>query len=172
MTTHVQVSAEAEGSPDTGHRRRRRGAALIAASTAVAVVAVASVGYAFWLASGSGSGAAKATTALPLGVVAGTVPASAHLYPGATGDVVFSVTNLNPYNVQVTAASLSSVTGVAGCLAGHFTLNPGTVAPVTINVSSTGTVTVTGGITMNLTAPDACQGVTVAVSGTVSGTQV
>jgi hypothetical protein len=172
MTTHVQVSADAAEGITDGDRRRRRRAALIAAGAAIAVGVTGGIGYAVWLASGSGPGAAQATSAQALSVVAGTVPASAHLYPGATRDVVFDVTNPNPYNVQVTSATLSTVTGVGGCPAGEFTVNPGSVTPVTINASSTQTVTVTGGLTMKLSAPDGCQGVTVTVSGTVSGTQV
>jgi hypothetical protein len=50
--------------------------------------------YALWSANGTGTGAARATSATSLTVTAGS--ASADLYPGAAGNVVFSVTNPNP----------------------------------------------------------------------------
>jgi hypothetical protein len=174
MTTDVLAPAEGvEGGQRGRHRRGRRRGAIVAVYTAAALVATGGIGYAFWSASGSGPGAAKATTATALTVVAGT--ADPQLYPGATGDVFFSVTNPNLYNVEVNAATASSVTGTSddtNCPATNFTLNAGSVTAVTINAGLTGTVKVTNGITMVSTAPNACQGVTVTVSGSVSGTQV
>jgi hypothetical protein len=95
------------------------------------------------------------------------------LYPGATGDVVYRVTNTNSVPVRVDA-TLSRVTGTdsAGCPARHFTVKSGGVTPVTIPAGQTATVTVIGGVTMDLDAPDACQGVTVTVPGKVFGTTI
>jgi hypothetical protein len=173
--------------PGHGHRRsgRRAHAApcswLIAAhrpSRAVVLVATtallpvgAGVAYGLWSASGSGDGSAMAQTAQALMVTAGS--ASAQLYPGASGDVVFEVTNPNDYAVTVDSGSLTSVTGPTGCGAEYFSLPLGAVpvAATAIAAGATATVTVVDGITMLSTAPDACQGVTVTVSGTLSGSQ-
>jgi hypothetical protein len=174
MTTDVLATAEGvEDSRRGRHRRGRRRKAVVAVYTAAALIATGGVGYAVWSASGSGPGAAAAISAQPLVVVAGTT--TPDLYPGATGDVFFSVTNPNPYNVEVDAATLSSIDGTSddpNCPGTNFTLNGGSVTAVTINAEQTAAVTVTGGITMETTAPDACQGVTVDVFGSVSGTQV
>lgn len=131
----------------------------------------AGVGYALWSASGTGPGSSKAITAQDLTVSGGS--ATAQLYPGASGNVVFSVTNPNPYAVDVTAATLDSISAVTGigCAATDFTLNGGTVTATSISANATATVVVSAGITMKTTAPDGCQGVTVTVTGTVTGTQ-
>jgi hypothetical protein len=172
MTTHVLPAAVA-GERGSRGRRRRRAGVVIAAYTAVAVVAAAGVGYALWTASGTGSGEAKAKSAVALTVSAGT--ASAQLYPGASGDVVFSLTNPNPYNVSLTGwsgATVTSTSDTVGCPASNFTINAGSITPTTITGSNgTGTVTVTNGITMVSAAPNACQGVTVTVNATLTGIQ-
>lgn len=134
----------------------------------------AGVGYALWTASGNGNGEARSRSAIALTVAAGT--ASAQLYPGSTGDVVFTVTNPNPYRVSVTAWSGASVTGTSdsvNCPASNFSLNSGSFGAATIDGGgASATVTVTGGITMNSAAGNGCQGVTVTVNGTVTGSQV
>jgi hypothetical protein len=174
MTTYVLPAAQAAEGGQRGRHRRRRRRAVVAVYTAAAVVATGGIGYAMWTASGSGPGQAKAVTKQALTVVAGS--ASAQLYPGGTGDVVFSVTNPNPYNVSVNAWSggaVSSTSDTTNCPATNFTLNAGTITATTVNGGNgTGTVTVANGITMVSAAPDACQSVTVTVNATLTGTQV
>jgi hypothetical protein len=152
----------------TGHCPSR--AVVLVATTALLPLG-AGVAYGLWSASGSGDGAGKAQTAQALTVTAGT--ARAQLYPGATGDAVFDVTNPNAYAVTVDSGTLSSVTATsdAGCGVDQFSLSAGTVASTAIAAGASATVTVAGALTMASTAPDACQGVTVTVSGTLSGTQ-
>jgi hypothetical protein len=173
VTSHIMAAAESAQGGDAGRHRRhgRRRTAIVAACSAVAIGVPAVLGHAGWWVSGPGDGDAQARTAQTLIVVAGG--ASAQLYPGATGDVVFSVYNPNAYDVEIDAASLLGVTGTSdgGCPTSEFTLNVGSVTAVTIDAGQTGPVTVTGGVTMTSTAPDGCQGVTVTVSGTVSGGQ-
>jgi hypothetical protein len=120
---------------------------------------------------GFASGGHDERGAQALAVAPGT--ASGQLYPGATGDVVFRVTNTTRGPVRVDTATLSRVSGTtgAGCLASHFTVNSGRVTPVVIRAEETRTVTVTGGITMDFDAPDACQGVTVTVPGKLVGSR-
>jgi hypothetical protein len=148
--------------------RKKRVIGLFAWTLALVLPAGIGVGYAGWGSSGTGSGEAKATTAVSLTVAPGA--ASSQLYPGATGDVKFSVTNPNTYPVTVTGWTAASVTGTdkAGCTAAHFTLNTGTIAAPGVAAGATSTVTVTGGIAMTAAAPDACQGAAVTVNATLS----
>jgi hypothetical protein len=163
----MTIDAQVDAAEQVDSRRRRR--AALAAWTA-ALLVPAGVGYALWTASGTGDGSAKALNALPLTVGAGT--AAADLYPGATGAVRFSVTNPNPYAVTITSGTGSAITAVSGsCAATDFTLGTGSVASTTIAAGATGTVVLTGALTMKASAPDACQGVTVTVTATLSGTQ-
>jgi hypothetical protein len=119
---------------------------------------------------GAGSGGQEGGGGLAVAPAA----VSAQLYPGATGDVVFAVTNTNPVPVRVEAATLSgvTVTNGTGCSPSHFSSNSGDVTPVTIDAGETAPVTVPAGIRMDLDAPNACQGVTVTVRGTVFGSSI
>ena len=153
---------------NTDGRRARRRTAIVAWGATLALPAAAA--FALWSAQGTGGGEAEARNAVALQVAAGN--ASAQLYPGGTGDVVFSVTNPNPYAVRVTGPTLSTVTGTAGCDVTNFTVNTPTVVATNVPAGGTAVVTATGGLTMKTTALDACQGVVVAVTGTLSGSQV
>ena len=146
-----------------------RAAAVIGAAGLLSLTA--GIAYGLWSASGTGPGAARAQTAQALAVSAGT--AGAQLFPGSTGDVIFSVSNPNSYAVRVEAATMSAVTGTSSgsCGADQFTLSSGTVTPTTIPPGGAADVTVAGAIGMVLSAPDACQGVTVSVTGTLTGSQ-
>jgi hypothetical protein len=139
----------------------------------VALTLPAGAAVALWSVSGSGQGTARGTTAVALTVTAGTAPAD--LFPGAAGDVVFSVTNPNPFPVTLTSGtvtSISQITGAAGtCQATDFTLGSGSMSGASIAAGGTSTLTLTGAITMASTAGDGCQGAVVSVSGTVSGIQ-
>jgi hypothetical protein len=150
---------------------KRRTAMFIAGAVAIAVPAGGMSAYAGWSTSGVGVGEAKATSAVPLAISAGT--ATNQLYPGAAGDVQFKVKNTNAYPVNVTGWSGGAVasTDKAGCAVTDFTVNPGSVALTPIAPGATVTVTVVGGVTMNGNAPDACQGVGVNVSATLSAAQ-
>lgn len=155
--------------PDPG--RRRRVTAVAAWTTALLLPA--GVGLAVWSASGSGPGSAEARTAQALVVTAGTPVAD--LYPGATGSVHLSVANPNPYPVTITGGSVTAVTGVTGaagtCSPSDFSVGSGTVASTGVPASGSANVTVTGALTMRTTAGDGCQGATVAVTATVTGSQ-
>ena len=143
------------------------------AAWTVTLVLPATAAVALWTASGTGDGASRALTASNLQVSAGSV--SADLYPGAVGVVSFSVTNPNAYPVTVNAGSASSISSVSGsagsCTSANFTLGTGVVAPVTIAAGATSTVVMTGALTMKATAGDGCQGATLAVTATLTGTQ-
>jgi hypothetical protein len=133
----------------------------------------ATAALAVWSATGTGDGASRALTAVDLQVSAGSP--TPDMYPGATGAIVFSVTNPNPYPVTVTGGSVSSIAGLSGaagtCSSSDFTLGAGTVASTAIASGATQTVTMTDALTMKATAGNGCQGVTVTVHGTLTGTQ-
>lgn len=157
----------APASPATADRRHRRRTALVA--WVVALALPAGTAFALWTVGGTGNGQAKATTSQNLTVAAGT--ASAQLYPGAAGDVVFRVTNPNAFAVKVTGISLGAVAGSGTCGASNFTTAAGTVAPVTVAAGQSADVTVVGGLGMVTAAGNECQGVTVTVAGTVTAAQ-
>ncbi len=160
-------------SPGARHSNRRRArahrrTALVAWTLALGVPAAAAA--ALWTVGGSGDGQARALTAQNLVVTPGT--ASAQLFPGGVGDIVYTVSNPNPFPVRVTGVNLGAVTGQGTCIASNFTTSPGTVAPVTIPAGTSGTVTVTGGVVMTLAAGDNCQGVSITVAGSLVASQV
>lgn len=146
---------------------------ILAALTAVAIVVGGGVAYATWTASGVGSGAAKAATSTALTVSAGTT--TADLYPGFTqGDVFMTVSNPNPYPVNITSLTPGAITTSApGCLATNITVATptGLAIPVAANATNVA-VTVPNIVTMIAAAPDACQGVTFTIAVTLAGTQV
>lgn len=146
---------------------------IFAVLTAVAIVVGGGVAYASWTATGAGSGAAKATTSAALTVSAGTT--TADLYPGFTqGDVFMTVTNPNPFPVNITSLTPGAITTSApGCVASNITVATptGLSIPVAANATNVA-VTVPNIVTMILAAPDACQGVTFTIAVTLTGTQV
>lgn len=148
-------------------RHRRRVAVL---AWTLALLMPAGVGLALWTASGSGSGAAKARSALDLVVTSGA--AVGDLYPGASGKVYLSVENPNPYAVTLTGGSVTAISAVSGsCTTADFTLGSGTVPSTAIAAGATAGVVLDAALTMKSTAGNGCQGVTVTVDATVTGTQ-
>ncbi|SFP13435.1 hypothetical protein SAMN05660464_2166 [Geodermatophilus dictyosporus] len=161
-------------------RRRRVGVVLLG----TAVLLGSGVATATWLASGTGSGAARAATVSDL-VVSPGVPAGT-LYPkpsggygaATTGTVVATVSNPNAFAVDLTTATLGTVTATP--LSGR-TCASGTVVPaqpsvplspaVRVPAGASGVqVTVPGALEMLPTAEDGCQGASFSVVLTLSGT--
>lgn len=121
-----------------GLRTRRRATTVTAGVLALAV-AGSGIAYAVWTVTGSGTASARAGTALPPSVTAvvGTSFTSGFLYPGGTGDLKVSVTNPNPYPVQVT-----DVLPVAGAVTG----SGGIGSCTTTGVSFAGRTLTTGNV--------------------------
>jgi hypothetical protein len=150
-------------------------------SAFLAVASIAGIAFAVWTATGTGSGNAKALTAATVTVDA--VTGTADLYPGGpAGNVSFTLTNTNPYAVSfdtVTAASVSSVSGGIGgsppCATTDLTVAtlPLTgFTPVTVGANTTSaTQSISGVISMDSEAPNACQGAVFTVSLTLTGSQ-
>ena len=151
----------------------------IASGVAVASFAAGTgIAYAVWTASGSGSGAGRALVAQALTVNPVTPgPAAAALYPGGpAGWVYLTITNPNPYAVQVTHLAWGTPTSTdpADCPSANISVDAS--APTSINVTVaangvSGALQVFNVLDLAHTAPDGCQGVIFNVPLTVSGTQ-
>ncbi|MGX5657573.1 hypothetical protein ACWKWC_22570 [Geodermatophilus nigrescens] len=165
-------------------RRRRASRRLGVVALVVLLLIGGGVATASWLATGTGAGQAAATTVQNL--VVSTAAPTATLYPKpvggysnpATGTVVATVDNPNPFPVNLTAASIGTVTVTPQpgktCAASYVvatapttrTLSPAVLVPA----NATGVqITVPGALEMSSTAEDGCQGATFRASLTVSG---
>jgi hypothetical protein len=158
----------------------RKSRARAAMGVFLSFALVGGVAFALWTSSGNGSGDAKAITAVTVTVNA--VTGSADLYPGGPAGVVsFTLTNSNPYAItfdKLTVASVTTVSGGIGgspaCATTDLTVStlPITGLSVTVGANTTSaTRTIAGVVSMNSSAPDACQGAVFAVSLTLTGSQ-
>lgn len=143
------------------------------------------VAWAAWTASGTGSAGAQAVVPVTLTVTGGTPTATLYPLPGvgsypvvtpAVGTVWFSTTNPNPYPVAFTQATFGAVTvtPAAGrtCASANVTVPVATRA-LSLTVAPGQTVTgvaVPSVLSMLTTAPDGCQGASVTVAVTLTGT--
>lgn len=148
----------------------------IVGTTALLLVLLvgASVAWALWTRDENGNaGGASRSMTFTVTADAGT----ADLYPSssATGSVKFTVTNPNPFVIEVTGVTGNgSVTpdDAVACPANNVTIE--TVTGLSgANYQATGSggqkaITVTGVLKMATTAPDGCQGRTFTVPLTVS----
>jgi hypothetical protein len=154
---------------------------ILTASVAVSVLLVAGVAFALWTAVGTGSGRARATTAVNATVNPVNCtpePACIDLYPGYTGgDLYFTITNTNPYQVTFTDMTAGTVTvdaaHAAACPASSITVqSPVTglslVAPAN---STTAQLSINNVVTMIAAAPNGCQGASFDVQLTLTGAQ-
>ena len=150
----------------------------------IALVGGGAYGATNWIvglnAGSSGEGQAATVNNLTISAVAS--PAATNLlYPGATGDVVLTITNPNVFPVTITGVDLptsttyatgfsaSNLTGtIAGCASGtsdvlwnYSTVTSGSAhtltSPLTVGGGSTLTVTLTNDASMTSAAPAACE---------------
>lgn len=162
-------------------RWTRRVAAL---GTAIGITAVGGVAYAFWTTAGTGAATAQARSFTALTVSAGTAPAG-QLYPGLTadgstvgGDLVLSVTNSNPFPVQITGvqagtgaitvtnalgganSTCAASTGVSIITKSSPTVVYQTGTSVPANQATAFTVTIKNVVSMSTASVTECQGAT------------
>lgn len=157
-------------------RLRRRRPLVMVVVGLITFVSTAGVAVALWSATGSGNGGAKALTAQALTITAAGAP-TADLFPGASGDLQFTVTNPNPYPISLTDVDYGAVTSSdqANCPAANLTTaaDGSLAAPIALNANAVNTpATIADAITLDVNAPDGCQGVTFTVAITLTGTQV
>src|SRR5881409_3544340 len=89
---------------------------LIAISVLVIAGSIIGVAIAAWTTGGSGSGQAAAGSAASMTISAGTPSSS--LYPTTSADVAATISNPNPYKVNVSSVSLGAISvdaGHSGC---------------------------------------------------------
>jgi hypothetical protein len=154
---------------------------IMLGSAAMAVLVSAGVVFALWSAQGSGSGRAQATTAVSATVTpvdCSATPGCIDLYPGFTeGDVYFTITNPNPYEITFTGMTAGAITvdagHAAGCPASSITVDSpvsglSLVAPAS---STTAELSIDDVVTMILAAPDGCQGASFDIALTLTGAQ-
>jgi hypothetical protein len=153
----------------------RKGAVTAALAIGSLIIGMA---FATWTQTGSGSATAKAASGTNSAVTTDAAAAVADLYPGFTGgDLYFKIDNPNPYPVRFTTLTPGTVTS------GDPTNCPNSPAKVTA-VSKTGLTidvpantttpiskSVADAVTMDVTAPDGCKGVTFTIAVTLSGSQ-
>ena len=151
-------------------RRKKIGA--IAAFTAL--TAGGGVAWGLWSANGTGSGRTTALTAVSVTVTAAAGPAS--LYPGATdGDITFTLTNPNPYPVQLTTMTPGAITSSNAGACPVTNVSVAGATGLAINVAggaTSATQTISNVVSMIAAAPDGCQGVQFTIALTLSGAQV
>ncbi len=145
-------------------RARRFRWHLVAALAAFALLLVAQggVAYAYFSTTATASGAGA--VAAPVGLSVQAATSTGTLYPGTTGTVAFTVTNPNPFAVEVTAVTAASVSSssTATCPATDVTVaeaTPLTFPPFTIPARTTsGTESLGDLVRLAADAPSACQG--------------
>ena len=164
-----------------------RRARIIAAAVGTVLAGSAAFAASNWVVglNGGSSGQARSVAISNLTITATSSPSPASLlYPGATGDVVITVANPNPFPVTITGFDLPSnatyatgysnsalTTPQAGCSAATpsgvtWSFAAGTtsthVLTSAVTVAATGaadnplTVTLTGAASMSTSAPSAC----------------
>jgi hypothetical protein len=136
-------------------------------------VSAAGTAYALWSSTGTGSGRAATLSAQTVTVTA--VTGTADLYPGATGQLSFTLTNPNPYPVTFTAMTPGTVTSSnpAQCPSSNLTVGTfasGLSLTVAANATSA-TLSIPAAATLALSAPDGCQNKTFDVVLTLTGSQ-
>jgi hypothetical protein len=170
-TNEGRSNAGTEGTTARTTQGRRRKIAAVAAFAAVA--AGGGAAWALWSAGGSGSGQASALTAQSITVTAAAGPAT--LYPGATdGDVTFTLTNPNPYPVELASMTAGAITtSNPACASSNITVAPAAGLALAVGPNATsGVQTIADVVSMSAAAPDACQGVTFTIALTLTGSQV
>jgi hypothetical protein len=146
-------------------RGLQRRTLIVVATGAIAAVGLGG-GAAFGYFTSTGTGSAQATVANgdQNVTIATNATAGASLLPGGTGDLVISATNPNPSPVQITALSIS---GVTGCSDPQVSLvSPSnSYLPVTIPAhASSQHIDIAGALQMTTSSSNDCQGKTLTVN--------
>lgn len=129
---------------------------VAAIGVACGTVLAAGVAFAAWTSTGTGNGTGSAREAVDS--VIATVTPAALLYPGIDSSLIVSITNPNPYPVQVTSIEASSsMLTAGGCAAGtvYTDLKDDTEAAT---IAPSGIQNYTLRVRMLGDAQDVCQG--------------
>jgi hypothetical protein len=145
-------------------RKISKRAAIIGAVTALAIGG--GVAWAAWSITGTATATASSLEAQEV-VVTGT---AVGLYPGGSVDMVLEYDNPNPFDVDITSATITSITSSEpGCAVTNLQFAP-TIFPFHLN-DGTGTVTLSLGVSMPIGAPNECQGAEFDLTANLVGSQ-
>ncbi len=168
------TGADTAGSAPPARRRRRvAGWVAVAVVVAVGLVAAARV-YAYATGSGVGVGAVQVDPSQPLTIAPGT--AVDPLFPGASANVVATISNPNAVAVHVPALGIDATQGSAGGFGAdpaHAACNLDSLRfdgpqtdggqPFVVPPKGSLEVDLADAVSMDATAADACQGATLTV---------
>jgi len=103
-------------------------------------------------------------------------PACVDLYPGfVEGDVYFTITNANPYEITFTDMTAGNITVDADhaddCPATSITVESPVTGLSLVAPATSGQLSIDDVVTMILAAPDDCQGASFDIELTLTGTQ-
>lgn len=144
----------------------------IAGGVLVAAVVTGAVAYAAWSGTATGPGRARATTSVQSTITA--VDGAPDLYPGFTdGDVFFTITNPNAFEITYTAMTATTVTSSdeVNCPAANVTVDPATGLSLVSPPGASGTLSIADVVNMSAAAPDGCQGVSFDITMALTGQQ-
>ncbi len=123
-----------------------------------ALLMVGGIAYAAWSALGVGNGTAASGSPKALGISA-TV--SGTLYPGASADVLVTVSNPNSTPVTVQSLALAgTVTASAGCSTPGVTVSIPASTTLVVPAGGNASLSVANGIAMTTASSSNCQGAT------------
>jgi hypothetical protein len=160
--------------------RKRR---LLALAAILALVAAAAA-IAAWLVNSTGPGRTQvASLTSPSVSLPGSWSGIANLFPGGQGDVQVNVTNTNPVPLTIVSWQQSSSqpsptytpTNNSTCPASNFSpvAGPAATVPTTIAANASNVlVTLKNAVALSASAPTACQGQDVTITGSPSPFQL
>ena len=123
-----------------------------------ALLLAGGIAYAAWSVLGAGTGAASSGTPQALGVSA-TVGGT--LYPGASADVLVTVSNPNSTAVTVQSLALAgAVTATAGCTTPGVTVSLPASTTLVVPAGGNASLNVVNGVSMTTASSSNCQGAT------------
>lgn len=159
--------------------KRTRLVVVVAALLAFSLSAGAGAAFAYFSSTGSGSGSASVGSMKSVTVAATVGTPTSALLPGASADVVFSVTNPNSFAVSLIAVSsktggtITPDSGHASCTTTDsnptVTLSvPSHDLPLSIPANTTTQVDLAGAATMDIAVTSNCQGASFSVPIVIS----
>jgi hypothetical protein len=148
---------------------------ILGLGVVVGILAALGIAFAAWTGTGTGSGTAKSITVTGV-TVNPNGTGTADLYPGAAGDVYFTLTNNNPYNITFTSMTPGtlSTTNPVGCPADpNITVDtvPSGLSLVAPANSTSGVLKIEDVVHMDSGALDACQSKSFDIPLTLTGAQ-
>ena len=136
---------------------------LLVPAVVVALIASATVTFAYFRSTGSGAGSSAAGSLQPVTVIANTGTPSSLLFPGASADVVITLSNPNAFAVTLTMVSgngtITADGSHPGCTTTGVTFTNQTGLSINVPAGASN-VDLPGAASMGATSSSGCQGAT------------